>query len=82
MTDPSSLTWEEASRELDEIVGFLESADVDVDQLVVRLQRATALVEERDRRLLATRSQVDELLPRLQRAADRVAPETGEVLEG
>jgi exodeoxyribonuclease VII small subunit len=75
------MTWEEASGELDDIVSFLDSSDVDVDQLVERLKRAAALVEELDRRLVATRTQVDELLPRLERAAERVDPDTGEVLE-
>ena len=81
MTDVTGLTWDQASHELDEIVAFLESSDVDVDQLVDRLRRAAELVDELDRRLVATRTQVDELLPRLQRAAERVDPETGEVLE-
>jgi len=82
VTDVNSLTWEEASAELDGIVAFLESSEIDVDQLVEQLQRAAALVEELDRRLVATRTQVDELLPRLERAAERVDPETGEVIEG
>lgn len=81
MSELSELTWEEASRELDGIVAFLESSEVDVDQLVEQLQRAAALVEELDRRLVATRTQVDELLPRLQRAAERVDPDTGELFE-
>ena len=81
MSDVTKLTWAEASEELDGIVAFLESSDVDVDQLVVQLQRAASLVEELDRRLVATRTQVDELLPRLERAAERVDPETGELFE-
>ena len=81
MSDVTKLTWEEASRELDDIVAFLESSDVDVDRLVEQLQRAAMLVEELDRRLVVTRTQVDELLPRLERAADRVDPETGELFE-
>jgi len=79
VSDVTKLTWEEASRELDDIVAFLESSEVDVDRLVEQLQRAAALVEELDRRLVATRTQVDELLPRLERAADRVDPDTGEL---
>jgi exodeoxyribonuclease VII small subunit len=81
VSDVTKLTWEEASRELDDIVAFLESSDVDVDRLVEQLQRAAMLVEELDRRLVVTRTQVDELLPRLERAADRVDPETGELFE-
>ena len=81
MSDVTKLTWEEASGELDDIVAFLESSDVDVDRLVEQLQRAAILVEELDRRLVVTRTQVDELLPRLERAAGRVDPETGELFE-
>ena len=39
----SELSYTEASLELDEIVEFFEHRDVDVDQLVARLERATAL---------------------------------------
>ena len=45
------LSYTEASRELDEIVAFFEQREVDVDQLVGRLERATAIVDELDRRL-------------------------------
>jgi exodeoxyribonuclease VII small subunit len=60
-----SLSFRDASAELDAIVAGFEHGDVDVDQLVVQLQRATAIVEELDRRLRATQAQVDELVPRL-----------------
>ncbi|HEX3946074.1 MAG TPA: hypothetical protein VHW47_00130, partial [Acidimicrobiales bacterium] len=45
------LSYTEASRELDGIVRFFEQREVDVDQLVDRLERATAIVDELDRRL-------------------------------
>ena len=45
VTEVTELTWEQASRELDDIVTYLESSDVDVDQLVERLRRAAALVD-------------------------------------
>jgi exodeoxyribonuclease VII small subunit len=59
------LSYTEASAELDGIVHFFEQRDVDVDQLVGRLVRATAIIEELDRRLRRTRTQVDQLVPRL-----------------
>ncbi len=59
------LSYSEASTELDSIVHFFEQRDVDVDQLVGRLVRATALVEELDSRLRQTRLQVEQLVPRL-----------------
>ena len=61
----AELSYTAASRELDGIVEFFEQRDVDVDQLVSRLERATALIEELDRRLRQTRMQVEQLVPRL-----------------
>jgi exonuclease VII small subunit len=66
MTPVTELSYTEASSELDAIVGFFEQREVDVDQLVVRLERATAIVDELDRRVRKTRVQVEELVPRLE----------------
>ena len=44
----SELSYTEASRELDAIVSFFEQREVDVDQLVVRLERATAIVDDKE----------------------------------
>ena len=60
-----AMTYTEASAELDGIVHFFEQRDVDVDQLVGKLVRATAIVEELDKRLRKTRLQVEQLVPRL-----------------
>lgn len=70
------MTYTEASQELDAIVAFFEGREVDVDQLVGRLVRATAIIEELDRRLRRTRMQVDELVPRLTSVLD-AANESG-----
>ncbi len=82
----ADLTYEEASAELDAIVEFFEGSDVDVDVLVVKLERATELVDELERRLLATRLQVEELSPKLVAAAQGAAavidPQTGEIIDG
>lgn len=59
------LSYAEASAELDDIVGFFEGRDVDVDQLVGRLVRATEIIEELDKRLRRTQMQVEQLVPRL-----------------
>jgi exodeoxyribonuclease VII small subunit len=72
------LSYTEASRELDSIVDFFEQREVDVDVLVVRLERATALIDELDRRLRRTRAQVEELVPRL----DALAADTAGNGEG
>ena len=71
------MTYTEASQELDAIVAFFEGREVDVDQLVGRLVRATAIIEELDRRLRRTRMQVDELVPRLTSVLD-AADESGD----
>ena len=47
-TPVGDLSYTEASRELDAIVEFFEQREVDVDQLVVRLERATAIVDDKD----------------------------------
>jgi len=76
----SDLSYTEASRELDAIVDFFEQREVDVDLLVARLERATAIVDELDRRISQTRMRVEELVPRLEaatRAATLPSPETG-----
>lgn len=69
------LTYTEASRELDAIVAFFEQRDVDVDQLVVRLERATAIVGELDQRLRRTRVQVEQLVPKLAAVLAEVPPD-------
>jgi exonuclease VII small subunit len=71
----SELSYTEASRELDSIVEFFEHRDVDVDLLVAYLERATAIVDELDRRVRRTRSEVEQLVPRLQ-AATRATEES------
>ncbi len=69
------LSYTEASRELDAIVDFFEQREVDVDVLVVRLERATELIDELDRRLRHTRAQVEELVPRLESLLPRSPPD-------
>jgi len=59
------MSYTDASDELDAIVRFFEDRDVDVDQLVGRLVRATAIIEELDKRLRRTRVQVEQLVPKL-----------------
>ncbi|HVC14714.1 MAG TPA: hypothetical protein VND62_07625 [Acidimicrobiales bacterium] len=59
------MSYTEASAELDAIVGFFEGREVDIDLLVGRLVRATAIIEELDARLRRTQMQVEQLVPRL-----------------
>jgi len=74
-TPVESLSYTEASRELDSIVEFFEQREVDVDILVSRLERATALIDELDRRLRHTRTQVEELVPKLDALAGEIEAE-------
>ena len=65
---------------------FFERSEVDVDELVAKLERATVLVDELERRLTATRVQVEELSPKLTSLVEdhlaTIDPETGEIIDG
>jgi exodeoxyribonuclease VII small subunit len=61
-------SWEEATRELDDIVAYLEGPDVSVDDLIVRLQRGAEIVEALEERLVATKAKVEEIAPRVEKA--------------
>ena len=63
---PAHLSYAEATAELDAIIAELDQGQVDVDRLAERFRRATELVEELDRRIRATRRQVEGLTPRLE----------------
>jgi exodeoxyribonuclease VII small subunit len=74
----AELAYADASQELDDIVAELEEGLVDVDVLVERLQRATDIVDELDRRLRGTRLRVEELVPRLESIGQEADDELGE----
>ncbi len=75
------MSYREASEELDTIVAFFEGREVDVDQLVGRLVRATAIIEELDARLRRTRMQVEQLVPRLTAVLEDAAGSEDEAAE-
>jgi len=60
-------SWEEATRELDDIVAYLEGPDVTVDDLIARLQRGAEIVEALEERLVATKAKVEEIAPRVEK---------------
>ncbi len=62
--------WKEAAGELDLIVASFDEGEVSVDDLFVKLERATAIIEALESRLDATRAKVDELAPRLTKVAE------------
>ena len=71
------MNWNEAASELDAIVASFDEGEVSVDDLFVKLERATPIIETLESRLDATKAKVDELAPRLaeggRRTNDRAA---------
>ncbi len=62
--------WNEAANELNAIVASFDEGEVSVDDLFVKLERATAIIEALEARLDATKAKVEELAPRIARVAD------------
>ena len=60
-------SWEVATKELDEIVEYLEGPDVNVDDLITKLQRGAEIIESLEARLTATKAKVEEIAPRVDR---------------
>lgn len=61
--------WNEAAEELNAIVASFDEGEVSVDDLFVKLERATQIIESLEERLSATKAKVEELAPRLSRVA-------------
>ena len=62
--------WNEAANELDAIVASFDEGEVSVDDLFVKLERATQIIETLESRLDATKARVDELAPRLAKVVE------------
>lgn len=62
--------WNEAADELNTIVASFDEGEVSVDDLFVKLERATAIIEALENRLNATRTKVEELAPRIARVSE------------
>lgn len=63
-------SWNEAADELNAIVASFDQGEVSVDDLFVKLERATQIIESLEARLDATKAKVEELAPRIARVAD------------
>jgi exodeoxyribonuclease VII small subunit len=63
--------WNEAAEELNEIVASFDEGEVSVDDLFVKLERATQIIESLEARLDATKAKVEELAPRIARVAEQ-----------
>jgi exodeoxyribonuclease VII small subunit len=61
--------WNEAADELNAIVASFDQGEVSVDDLFVKLERATLIIESLEERLVATKAKVEELAPRIARVA-------------
>lgn len=66
------LSYDDAVRELEQIVSDLDGGAINVDTLSEQFQRAIDIVEELDRRITKTRQKVDALAPRLDVVAGRL----------
>jgi exodeoxyribonuclease VII small subunit len=62
--------WNEAAGELNAIVASFDEGEVSVDDLFVKLERATQIIESLETRLDATKAKVEELAPRIARVAE------------
>lgn len=61
----SGLTYAKALEELDEILGELDSDDVDVDVLAEKVARASVLIEFCRERISTAKMQIDEVVQRV-----------------
>lgn len=64
-----STDWNDAAEELNAIVASFDQGEVSVDDLFVKLERATQIIESLEERLSATKAKVEELAPRIARVA-------------
>jgi exodeoxyribonuclease VII small subunit len=64
------MDWNEAASELNAIVESFDEGEVSVDDLFVKLERATAIIESLEARLDATKAKVEELAPRIAQVAN------------
>jgi exodeoxyribonuclease VII small subunit len=62
--------WNEASSELNAIVASFDEGEVSVDDLFVKLERATTIIEALESRLAQTKAKVEELTPRIAKVTE------------
>jgi exodeoxyribonuclease VII small subunit len=62
--------WNEASSELNAIVASFDEGEVSVDDLFVKLERATTIIEALEGRLALTKAKVEELTPRIAKVTE------------
>ena len=65
-----NMDWNEAATELNAIVESFDEGEVSGDDLFVKLERATAIIESLEARLDATKAKVEELAPRIAQVAN------------
>jgi exodeoxyribonuclease VII small subunit len=62
--------WNVASNELNAIVASFDEGEVSVDELFVKLERATTIIEALEARLAITKAKVEELTPRIAKVTE------------
>jgi len=62
--------WNEASSELNAIVASFDEGEVSVDDLFVKLERATTIIEALEARLALTKAKVEEFTPRIAKVTE------------
>ena len=65
-----NMDWNEAATELNAIVESFDEGEVSVDDLFVKLERATAIIESLEAQLDATKAKVEEQAPRIAQVAN------------
>lgn len=73
----NNYTYEDAFAELQQIVGDIESGDINVDELSEKITQASNLIAVCKAKLTATEEEVEKLLAKLNE--DQVSVESGEV---
>lgn len=63
-------SWDVATKELDGIVAYLEGPDVNVDDLIEKLQRGAEIIAALEERLRVTKLKVEEIAPNVDRASE------------
>lgn len=78
----NNYTYEDAFAELQQIVGNIESGEINVDELSEKVTRASELIAVCKAKLTATEEEVEQLLAKLQPQEEVYEEEVPETDEG
>lgn len=77
----NNYTYEDAFAELQQIVGDIESGNINVDELSVKISRASSLIAVCKAKLTATEEEVEKLLAKLHEEQGSTEDEGEEIVE-